>query len=116
MTLKSFLICSPIMTKMRCGVARARGTRFAGLVLLLAGGALLPGCGSMIASAPLIGEPANAPPPPAVRPDYPPVVRSSQPSEKPMTEAERASLEAELAAARSNAATQKREQIKTPSR
>jgi hypothetical protein len=73
---------------------------------------LLTGCGSMLAQAPLIGEPENNIARPAVRPDYPVIgVRPSEPDHKPLTAAERAQAEAELSATRAGAAGQVRQQI-----
>ena len=78
----------------------------------------------MIASLPLVGEPAEAQNRPAVQPDYPEVF-SARPTEeatalapegrtKPMSAAERAKLQADLIAARDRAAAEKREQINQP--
>ena len=72
----------------------------------------LGGCGSTIASMPLIGEPEIAQKRPAVQPDYQPVF--GQPAErekKAMTPSERDKLQGELAAQRESAANAKREEI-----
>jgi hypothetical protein len=77
----------------------------------------LAGCGSTIASMPLIGEPDIAQNRPAVQPEYRPVFgKPVEPENKPMTAAERDKLQAELAAEREGAADAKRKKINQPAR
>lgn len=78
----------------------------------LLGAGVLSGCGSTLGSLPVIGEPDHTPPAPAVIPDFPRVADApAGPATKPLAPAERAKIEAELAAARTRAAQEKREQI-----
>lgn len=97
---------------------RRLGTEAAGgmanripLLLALALAACAGGCGATIGQLPLVGEPANVPPPPEVAPAYPAVGMRPERSLKAMTAQERAKLEADLMAARTRAAQEKREQI-----
>jgi hypothetical protein len=83
--------------------------RFGALVAIAVA---LGGCGSTIATMPLIGEPEKVPAAPAVRPDYPHVGESgSTRATRPLTPEERAKVEADLVAARNKAAQETREQI-----
>jgi hypothetical protein len=74
------------------------------MLVLIAGGT--PGCSSMFASLPGIGEPEGVPERPAVTPDYPAVHDMPPPREdKPLTEEERRKLAEELEALRARQAT-----------
>jgi len=78
---------------------------------------VLAGCGPMIASVPLIGEPPEAQKNrPEVQPAYPGAFRPPADPEaaKAMSAAERARAQTDLQTARDRAATQRREQIKKP--
>jgi hypothetical protein len=67
----------------------------------------------MIASMPLIGEPAEAQKRPEIQPDYPATFRPPPDPEagKAMSAAERAQAQTDLQTARDRAATERREQI-----
>ena len=78
---------------------------------LLGLSALLAGCGSTIGSMPLVGEPAQTPAAPAVRPAYPAVGVTPERPARAMTAAERMKAEAELTTARTNAADEQRQKI-----
>jgi hypothetical protein len=94
---------------------KVNGRCLTGAAAALAAAVLLSGCGSTLATMPLIGEPAKTPPAPAVRPDYPNIgVKPSDRPDKPMTAAERQKVEAELNAARTQGADEKRKQINQP--
>ncbi len=93
--------------------ARRGGWRRTGPAVLCAASLLLSACGSTVSQLPGVGLPEGAPAAPASAPETPPVgVARGQRTGKPMTAAERAKLEAELAAARTRAADQRREQIR----
>ena len=83
---------------------------FVGLLLVLTG------CGPMIASLPLVGEPADAQNRPAVQPDYPAAFRQPADSEAatPLSAAERTQAQTDLQSARDRAATERRQQITKP--
>ncbi|MBN8956211.1 MAG: hypothetical protein J0H17_06445 [Rhizobiales bacterium] len=83
----------------------------AALVLAAASGGLS-GCGSMMASMPLIGEPKNAPPRPEGPTHFPGAFApTADPSDQAMTAAERDKLKADLMMTRDTAAAKKREEI-----
>lgn len=95
--------------RVRCcavNVRRVRTVLPLGLLMLLCG------CGSMISSLPVVGEPATAPAHPAEAPATPSLYARPDPqTDKALSAEERAKLEAELVAARTNAATLKRQEI-----
>jgi hypothetical protein len=73
---------------------------------------VLSGCGPMIASVPLIGEPPEAQKRPEAQPAYPATFRQPEPdAAKPMSAAERSQAQTDLQTARDQAATERRRQI-----
>jgi hypothetical protein len=98
-----------ILRRVRVNAHRLRtGSAMVGLSILLAG------CGSTIGSMPVIGEPAQTPPAPAVRPNFPAVGVTPQRPAKAMTAEERVKAEAELTTARTRAADEQRQKINQP--
>jgi hypothetical protein len=82
---------------------------------LIAAAAPLAGCGSTIASLPLIGEPPEAQNNrPASTSEYPEAFVKPASEAKAMTAAERAKAEAELTTARDKSAAERRQQINQP--
>lgn len=103
-----------IVSKQRLLAGFTTLRRVSALVLL---GAALPlsGCGSSVSQLPGVGLPEGMPRAPENPPAIPPVgERRGDRTGKPMTAAERAKLEAELAAARTQAAEEKRQEIQRP--
>jgi hypothetical protein len=83
--------------------------------LLVAAAAALGGCGSMIGSLPVVGEPKETPKAPEVTPAYPHIGEvPTEPATKTLTPAERAKAEADLAAARTQSVIDRRKQINGP--
>jgi hypothetical protein len=89
--------------------------RLVTVLALAVAGVGLTGCGSMMASMPLVGEPKNAPARPAENAPFPGVfVETANPEEDKMTAAEREKLKADLITARDTAAARKRDEINKP--
>jgi hypothetical protein len=76
----------------------------------------LSGCGPMIASMPLVGEPADAQKRPEIQPGYPAAFRQPADPEtgKPMSATERTQAQTDLQAARDRAPAERRQQINQP--
>src|SRR5262245_51892689 len=76
---------------------------------------VLSGCGPMLASMPLIGEPPEAQKRPEVQPAYPATFRPPPDPEagKAMSPAERTQMQNDLQTARDRAAADRRQQINT---
>ena len=102
-----------MMTSQFSDRIRRRGrARLLAAAILVSGSAGLAGCGSTLASMPLIGEPKNAPPRPEGEQTYPvPFVATAKPAEEKMSAAERDKLKADLIAARDGAAAHRRSEI-----
>jgi hypothetical protein len=96
----------------RGGRRRAPGASVLAALVLAAISGGLSGCGSMMASMPLIGEPKNAPPRPEGPTHFPGAfVPTADPSEQALTAAERDKLKADLMTTRDTAAARKRDEI-----
>jgi hypothetical protein len=76
---------------------------------------VLSGCGPMLATMPLIGEPPEGQKRPEVQPAYPATFRPPPDPEsgKAMSPAERTQAQTDLQAARDRAAAERRQQINT---
>lgn len=85
-------------------------------LVLAAVAAILGGCGSTFSGMPGIGLPAETPPAPAAKPDYPSVGESGgRRDRKAFTAEERVKQETELAKRRAEAAAKKRQEIEQSS-